>query len=178
MSEFQDRLEYFSQLLGKFNKTHSLTNYKNFTEVIEDSLRPLRYLKHEPKIAIDIGSGAGFPGLILAMKLKETSWHLFEPNYKKSSFLTLVKVNLGLDNVKIHSDKIENVKPFKADLITSRALMKCNDLIKICDGFYDEDSYFLLYKGSSLNDELKDGVIKEYEIFTHHNRNYLLFKGI
>ncbi|OPA79823.1 16S rRNA (guanine(527)-N(7))-methyltransferase RsmG [Campylobacter pinnipediorum subsp. pinnipediorum] len=171
MSNFEENVDKFSEILKQFNKIHSLTNYKDIKNQVMDSIAPLEFLDINPKIAIDIGSGAGFPAIFLAMKMQECQWHLFEPNLKKSSFLSYAKINLGLKNITIHSKKIQESEQFKADLITSRALMKTKDLIQICDGFYDENTKFMLYKGSSVVDEL-DGL--EAKIYNDKNRNYII----
>ncbi|AQW88221.1 16S rRNA m7G527 methyltransferase [Campylobacter pinnipediorum subsp. caledonicus] len=171
MSNFEENVAKFGEILKQFNKIHSLTNYKDIKNQVMDSIAPLEFLDINPKIAIDIGSGAGFPAIFLAMKIQECEWHLFEPNLKKSSFLSYAKINLGLKNITVHSKKIQEGEKFKADLITSRALMKTKDLIKICDGFYDENTKFMLYKGSSVVDEL-DGL--KAKIYNNKNRNYII----
>lgn len=172
---FKENVAKFDQILKKFNQIHSLTNYKNLDLIVKDSLDGLQILEKIPKIAIDVGSGAGFPAIFLAMALGETTWHLFEPNVKKAAFLTYVKVNLTLKNVIIHQDKIQNAQKFRADLITSRALMKTKDLIEICAGFYDENSSFLLYKGTNYKEEISGFDAK---IFSYGVRNYILISGI
>ena len=139
--------------------------------------------KFESKIIIDVGSGAGFPAIFLAFLLPESEIHLFEPAPKKSAFLAFAKTELALKNVRVHAAKIQNCEKFRADLVTSRALARARDLIALCDGFYDENTTFLLYKGgeaenetaelaadnSNLNYALKNGV---------GERKYLYLKGL
>ncbi|MGG7048753.1 MULTISPECIES: 16S rRNA (guanine(527)-N(7))-methyltransferase RsmG [unclassified Campylobacter] len=175
-SDFSQKVDQFSEILAKFNRVHSLTNYKSITEQVNDSIKPLKLIDLSGiRTAIDVGSGAGFPAVFLAMILKECEWHLFEPNVKKSSFLSFVKASLDLENLVVHSQKIELSKKFHAELITSRALMKTPELIKICYGFYDEKTKFLFYKGSSVADEL-DGF--DAKIYNDKNRNYILMEKI
>ena len=168
-TDFDEKVAVFSEILNKFNRVHSLTNYKNLDEIVKDSLKPLEFLNFSPKIALDVGSGAGFPAIFLAFILKDCAWTLFEPNLKKSAFLSYVKAEMNLENLNVKSEKIEASKPFISELITSRALMKTKELLKICDGFYDEKTRILLYKGSCVKDEL-DGV--KAEIYNFKNRNY------
>ncbi|NLK66042.1 MAG: 16S rRNA (guanine(527)-N(7))-methyltransferase RsmG [Campylobacteraceae bacterium] len=172
-----EKIAKFSEILFKFNKIHNLTNYKDLKPVVDDSLLGLKYITNSPKVAIDVGSGAGFPAIFLAMYLSECEWHLFEPNLKKSSFLTYAKINLNLENVIIHSQKIEEAPKFRADLITSRALMKTRLLLEICNGFYDEKTLFVLYKGSDANEEIKEIVAKRKEIVKEKNRNFIVIEG-
>lgn len=175
-ADFEQKVELFSEILAKFNRVHSLTNYKNIDEQVKDSIAVFEIFDiFDLKTAIDVGSGAGFPAVFLAMIMNKCEWHLFEPNTKKSSFLNYIKISLNLENLNIHNKKIELSQKFKADLITSRALMKIPDLVKICSGFYDINTKFLLYKGSSVNDELAGFRAK---IYNKKNRNYVLMEGL
>ena len=134
-AEFDEKVKAYAQIFAKFNKVHSLSNYKDISE-------------------------------------PRTKWHLFEPIAKKSSFLSYAKIELGLQNLEVHSQKIELADKFTADLITSRALSKTKELIKICEGFYDESTKFLIYKGSSVMDEIS-GI--NAQIYNEKNRNYIFF---
>ena len=82
-----DKFEKFTKELLKWNKTHKLTNYneKEIKSQIEDSLYPIDRIK-DSKIAVDIGTGAGFPGLILAIAMPDTNWYLVEPLKKDIVF--------------------------------------------------------------------------------------------
>ena len=174
--DFDAQTAKFSEILAKFNRVHSLTNYKNLNEQIADSIAPLEIFPQiwGAKTAIDVGSGAGFPAIFLAMILRECEWHLFEPSPKKSAFLSYVKAELNLTNVRVKSCKIEDGEPFTAQLITSRALMKTKDLLGICDGFFDAQTQILLYKGSSVQSELDE---LKAQIYGRGNRNYVFIKG-
>ena len=146
--DFSAQTAKFSEILAKFNRVHSLTNYKNLNEQIADSIAPLEIFPQilDAKTAIDVGSGAGFPAIFLAMILRECEWHLFEPSPKKSAFLSYVKAELNLANVRVKSCKIEDGEPFAAQLITSRALMKTKDLLGICNGFLTRKLKFYFTK--------------------------------
>lgn len=167
---FGDQCVRFGEILQKFNQIHSLTNYKNIDAIIKDSIKPLEFMKFYPKIAIDVGSGAGFPAIFLALVLKDCDWTLFEPNLKKASFLSYVKAEFDMQNLSVKSVKLEHSTPFIADLITSRALMKTKSFINLCKGFYDDKTQFLLYKGSSAKSEI-EGI--EAKIYNFENRNFV-----
>ena len=82
------KLDIFTNELLKWNKIHKITNYtskESIKKQIEDSLYPLKQIKNI-KSAIDIGTGAGFPGLILAIKMPNTKWYLVEPIKKNTLF--------------------------------------------------------------------------------------------
>lgn len=174
--DFEEKCSTYFEILKEFNQVHSLTNYKasEFPKIMEDSLAPLEFLTFYPKKIIDIGSGAGFPAVFLSFILKNSEFFLFEPNMKKAAFLTYLKINLDLDNIKVLSEKIQESQPFIADLLTSRALMKTKQLLELSSAFYDENSEILLYKGSQAKEEIKEIHAK---IFTKNNRNYVLIKG-
>ncbi|MBT0821109.1 16S rRNA (guanine(527)-N(7))-methyltransferase RsmG, partial [Campylobacter lari] len=165
----------YKNLLKKFNAVHNLTHLENIDDNVIDSIKILDYcdLTDKKKI-VDIGSGAGFPAIFLACILQESEFFLFEPSAKKASFLRVVKTELNLKNINIIKEKIQNYQSFKSDLITSRALMDIKPLVEISNGFYDENTLFLLYKGSEVYDELQG--MKDYKIFNRGFRNYCLLK--
>jgi len=173
--KLQEKFETFTNELLKWNKTHKLTNYnkEEIFEQIEDSLYPLEYIKNA-KSAIDVGTGAGFPGLILAMAMPETKWYLVEPLKKRYSFLNYIKIMLNLQNVEIIPKRIEQSGLEKVDLITSRAVMKTKDFITLTKPYIDENGIILLYKGSNVLDEL-EGI--KATILNKNNRNYLIIKA-
>lgn len=168
---FFKRLKIYEELFFSYQKVHNISNFKSLEFEIIDSLKILDFKNlNFVKNAIDVGSGAGFPGVFLALVLG-SKFHLFEPNKKKAAFLFLIKSELKLTNLSIKTERIEASKEFfTADLISSRALTNVRDLLKLCIKFYDKNTFFLLYKGSKLEDELKE--VKEYEIFSYNKRKY------
>ena len=174
----QEKKEIFIQKLLEWNSVHNLTGATTKEEVeknIADSLEGLRYIKTKPKVALDIGTGAGFPGLVLAMAMPETKWYLIEPRKKRAAFLSYIKGLLGLENTKVIQKRIEDMVPFKADLITSRAVMKTKDLLQLVKDFIKEDTTLLLYKGENVENEL-DG-LQNYAIYKQGKRRYLIIKS-
>ncbi|MCR8677882.1 16S rRNA (guanine(527)-N(7))-methyltransferase RsmG [Campylobacter sp. S4:11] len=173
--DFFQKITLYKELLKKFNAVHNLTHLENIDDNIIDSIKILDYCDlTDKKKVIDIGSGAGFPAIFLACILGNSNFFLFEPSVKKASFLRVIKTELNLINVSIIKEKLQNHPPFKVDLITSRALMDIKPLIAISNGFYDEKTSFLLYKGSEVYDELQG--MKDYKIFNRGFRNYCLLK--
>ncbi|EAW0606579.1 16S rRNA (guanine(527)-N(7))-methyltransferase RsmG [Campylobacter lari] len=173
--DFFQKITLYKELLKKFNSVHNLTHLESIDDNIIDSIKILDYcdLTDKKKI-VDVGSGAGFPAIFLACILENSIFFLFEPSVKKASFLRVIKTELNLINVNIIKEKLQNHPPFKVDLITSRALMDIKPLIEISNGFYDEKTSFLLYKGSEVYDELKG--MKDYKIVNCGFRNYCLLK--
>lgn len=179
--DFSDKVKEYKKLFTRFNAVHNLSAYDDIEPAISDSIYPLDFLDaKELKIAIDIGSGAGFPAVFLALCLKDCEFYLFEPAQKKASFLMLVKSALDIKNMNVKCQKLQNHAAFKADLITSRAAFKIVKLIELSKGFYNEETLFLLYKGSSVNDELAALANKpqEIKIINANTRNYAFLKGV
>lgn len=175
---FDEKFSTFCEIFAKFNAVHNLSNYKNLNIVLDDSLAAFKDIQITATSAIDVGSGAGFPAVFLAMKFENTLFHLFEPNAKKASFLSYIKTALNLENIVVCCEKIQESKAFIAELITSRAAFKVADLLRLCAGFYDENSLFVLYKGSSYKDEITSLNAEISVKKGQKERNYLYLKGV
>jgi 16S rRNA (guanine527-N7)-methyltransferase len=173
----KDKLECFANLLLKWNRVHSLTRAKDITKVneyIEDSLYPLEVIGDFTS-CLDIGTGAGFPGLVLAIAKPDSEFVLTEPLNKKASFLNIVKCELELDNVTVYQSRVEDTPVRRYDLITSRAVTDTKMLLNLTDKYKDDKTSFLFYKGEKVFDEV-DGM-QDYEVIQKHMRNYLIIRG-
>jgi len=177
---FGAKVENFTTLLLKYNQTHNITGAKTREAVsnnIEDSIYPLRFLHvNDFKEAIDVGSGAGFPGLLLALALPHVHFTLFEPIAKKSAFLHLAKTTLDINNVDISTHRVEKVSPWPVDFIASRAVTNTKMLISLCKGFIAPFSTLLFYKGEMVEEEIKG--LEGAEIYQKGKRHYLVLKDI
>lgn len=145
------KFEIFCDELLKWNKIHNLTGYKTKDLVFEnifDSIYPLKFI-NDFKSAIDIGSGNGFPAILLAIEKIESKFYLVEPNNKKVAFLNYIVIMLDLPNVEILKCRFEDLKRFKVDLITSRALFSSDKLVEMSKDFLNDNGYVLFYKGSN-----------------------------
>ncbi len=166
----------YIDLLLKYNKTHKLTGSKTKDEVmfhINDSLYPFEKFKDITKV-LDIGTGAGFPGMILAIKYPKIKFYLVEPLQKRVAFLYLIKSTYNLKNVTIIPKRVEDVESFEVDLITSKAVSSADTLLKISSSFIKKGVKLLLYKGKNVHDEIKD--LTNYEIIKNGSLNYLIIK--
>ena len=176
----EKKYEVFIDLILKYNKVHNITGAKDRESVIkniDDSLYPMEFLPLDTiKTAIDIGTGAGFPGLILAMALPDIHFTLYEPIAKKSSFLHLIKTTLGLKNVTVSTKRVEQAKAFDVDLISSRAVTNTDMLIELCKDYITPKTLLLFYKGERVDEEVNN--LKNYKIYKKDKRNYLLIKDI
>lgn len=105
-------------------------------------------------ILVDLGSGAGFPGLVLAIM---TDWrvHLLDSDQRKCAFLRQVALDCGvLNRVTIHAKRIEQVTGIAADVVTARACAPLADLLDLAAPFIGEKGTGLFLKGAQAEEEL------------------------
>ncbi|MDP2850955.1 MAG: 16S rRNA (guanine(527)-N(7))-methyltransferase RsmG [Sulfuricurvum sp.] len=174
--DFLEKIGQYKALLEKWNKIHNLTGAKTLQQIdqfILDALIPITFLPSVKK-AMDIGTGAGFPGMILAIALPQTHFTLVEPLSKRASFLQFVKADLGLSNVDVKALRVEQLSSEPYDLITSRAVTDTEMLLKLSKPFCTEGSLLLFYKGEKVYDEIDETL--DYKIIEAENRHYLLIK--
>ncbi len=167
-------IQKYKEHLFKWNKIHNLTGAKDektIDEFIYDAIFPISFLPRTKNL-LDIGTGAGFPGMILAMGLPDTQVTLVEPLAKRASFLQFVKADLGLENVKVVKKRVENMQPEIFELVTSRAVTDTDMLLKLSENFRDENSKLLFYKGEKVYDEVSKDL--KHKVIKTKNRHYLL----
>ncbi len=172
-----EKIMRYKELLFKWNRIHNLTGIRSEDQLdlfIADALYPLAFLP-SVKTVLDIGTGAGFPGMILAMALPQTHFTLAEPIAKRASFLQFVKADLKLENVTVANARVETLEPEVVELITSRAVTDTAMLMDLAKGFYAKGTLLLFYKGEKVYDEVDDSL--NYRIIQAQNRHYLLIES-
>jgi 16S rRNA (guanine527-N7)-methyltransferase len=173
---FMSQIQKYKEHLFKWNKIHNLTgarDEKTVDEFIFDSLYPVSFLP-PLKSLLDIGSGAGFPGMILALALPDTEVTLVEPLTKRASFLQFIKADLGLSNVHIVKKRVEEMEDASFELITSRAVTETKMLLELSKKLRNSDSKLLFYKGERVFDEVEEAQSMQYKIIEREKRHYLL----
>ncbi len=174
------QLEHFAALLHEWNQIHNLTGAKTLSAIYDniiDSLYPLHFIK-EPQSLLDVGTGAGFPGLVLAIALPQTEVVLAEPLKKRVSFLKYAGIDLGLSNMKVEGKRVEAVDHDAFGLITSRAVTNTKLLLSLTEALSDAKTEYLFYKGSRVFDEIEDVQHQlDYDIVQKNQRNYLYIKA-
>ena len=177
--KFYSDCEVFVSLLQQWGKVHNLSGRLTKEDIYEnilDSLYPLSFIDSYNSFA-DIGTGAGYPGLILAIAKRDMKSYLIDPRIKRVSFLNFVKASLKLENLTVLCNRVEEVKDLEVDLITSRAVTNTSLLLDITKNIKKENSSYLFYKGSMLENELEDAKVNSYKIVNRKDRNYLYIKG-
>jgi len=173
---FFENIKKYKEHLLKWNKIHNLTGAKDAATIddfIFDALYPVTFLP-PVKSLLDIGTGAGFPGMILAFALPQTEVTLVEPLTKRASFLQFIKADLKLQNIRVVKKRVEDMESEIFELITSRAVTDTKMLLELSKNFRDTNSMLLFYKGEKVFDELQESNNMPYKIIEKEKRHYLL----
>ena len=129
----QDRLVAYLQLIGKWNKVHNLTAVREPGQMVVlhllDSLSVLPHLAGARTI-LDVGTGAGLPGIPLAIARPDLAVTLLDSSHKKATFLRQAKAELALANVEVACERVENWRPAALfDIVVSRAFAELADFV-------------------------------------------------
>src|SRR6185312_2883399 len=104
----------------------------------------------------DLGSGAGFPGLVLAAMLPQLAVTLYEATAKKCAFLAAASERMGLSNLMIENVRMEDVTPRWSDVVTARACAPLPVLLGYAQHFVGPNSVCLFLKGQNVGSELTE----------------------
>lgn len=153
------RLERLVALLIDENTRQNLVSAGSLEHVwlrhIADSAQLLVHVSHEtPGPWVDLGSGAGFPGLVIAALRPECEVVLVESRTRRIEWLTRAAGALGLDRVKVAGARLETIEPFRAGVISARAFAPLDRLLDLSARFSTSDTIWLLPKGRSARDEV------------------------
>jgi len=177
---FYDRCEKYTALLQQWGKIHNLTASLKTEEIennIVDSVYPIKFLDNFDSLA-DVGTGAGYPGMLLAIARPKSKVVLVEPRAKRVAFLNFVKSALKLENVVIEQKRIEDLQDETFDIITSRAVTNTTLLLELTSHLKDAKTQYLFYKGSLCKEEIKDANVQNAEVFkVGEHRNYLYMRN-
>jgi 16S rRNA (guanine527-N7)-methyltransferase len=154
--ETRARLDSFGELLLRWNRTINLISRKDETVLwdrhIQDALQLLPLMPVGVSVAVDLGSGAGFPGLVLAIA-SGCHFHLIESDQRKAAFLREASRLVDAPTT-VHAARIEAVHLAPVGLVTARALAPLVDLIGLAMPFLASGGVLLAPKGSNVEAEL------------------------
>lgn len=176
------KFKKYYELLVQENQKYNLTSITDEEEVYYkhflDCATILNYFDLNDKIICDVGSGAGFPGMVLKILCPSMKLYIVEPLGKRCKFLEFVKKELGLKDVFIINDRVEKMNEYREcfDFCFARAVSNLSMLIELCIPIVKVKGYFVSMKGSNYQEEVnlasnalkkldsKIGSIYEYQL--------------
>lgn len=175
--ESSEKLEIYYELLLKWQKAINLVSGSTLEEAwvrhFADSAQLCRFIPEDVKTVMDWGSGAGFPGLVLAILRPALEVHIVESDERKCQFMRTVSRETSAP-IRIHTCRIEDLglEDVKPDLITARALASVEKLLGYAYPWVLRDSAFslLLLKGESAHEEL-DLARKSYDFQVEEHKS-------
>lgn len=189
-ADVMERLIIYHDLLIKWQKAINLVGPKTVDDAWQrhfaDSAQLLPHMMLTQKIVFDLGSGAGFPGLVLAMMDTTLDVHLIESDERKAQFLRTVSRETGIA-VHVHCTRIEHLDvDVVPDVITSRALSHLDDLIKYSMAWACQNPALLLLflKGEAALEEVEvakakyDFSLKMKNSLTHDEAKIMLITDV
>ena len=170
--EVQQKLVHYIQLIARWNKAFNLTAIRDVEEMVSkhllDSLVVQPYI--EGKMVLDVGSGAGLPGIPFAITSPDKKFVLIDCNGKKTRFLTQAKIDLKLDNVEVVHQRVEDYQPvidghrIYFDVITARAYASTDDILSSTAHLQNEATRLLIMQGK-LDTDISS---RQYELIETH----------
>lgn len=175
----KEKINIFINLAVDFNKTHNIFSRKSSEEVMKKDIldcAPIINIIPTNKSVLDLGSGGGFPGILLAITKPNNKISLLESSRKKCYFLKLVVEALELKNTTILNTTITKTNKIGVfDIITARAFASINKIIKLTQQNKTTTTKYILLKGKEqkIKEELKLLNQKKfkYEIIKQSNTN-------
>lgn len=153
-----EKLEIYISLLQQWNKKINLVSQQGMDQVwkrhVYDSFQLIRYLDSSVKSIADLGSGGGFPGLILALST-DIPVILIESDMRKTIFLREV-LRQTKTQATVLCQRIENVNAISVDVVTARALTSLTQLLEFSKNILNKNGYCLFLKGRSVNLEIEE----------------------
>jgi len=151
----------YAQYLKEYNEKINLTAITEYEDVLEkhfyDSL--LLIDRKLTGTLVDIGTGAGFPGVVLKIALPDLKVILVEPLHKRCVFLESLIEKLGLKNIEVINERGEDYSlkhREEYDYVTARAVSNLNGLIEVCGALVKENGYFICLRGKEGLNEIKE----------------------
>lgn len=160
------RLMLFRKIFFQWNAIHNLSavrDERTFERYCVDCVYPLYFIRPFASM-LDVGSGGGFPALVIGALCHHSRFYLVEPNKKKAAFLEIAALEMEIDCM-VLKQRVQDVDGFYVDMICSRALYSLEFLLPLVERF--EYATLLLYTGSNdMQNVTHNG-------FTHHTQGRL-----
>ena len=190
LKKTQPELQQFVEFVLKWQRTVNLIAPSTVPEIWErhvvDSAQLIKYIPQETKVLADMGSGGGFPAIVLAIINKVIGgsiecFYLIESDVKKSIFLREAARVFDLP-VQVINERLEKVTLQGVDVVTARALKTIDELLVLGRGIIESKTVCLFLKGERVDDELAQNThkccIKKLPSCTHKKACILKIGGI
>ena len=161
-----EKLNLWHKLFVEYNSHTNLMSAGDvkvlFEKHVFDSLAILKWDEFDPykkQKILDVGTGGGFPSVILALFFPELEIVANDSRMKKINFIIDIKDALDIKNLKISYARVEDLEPLNCDIVVSRAVGTIKNVLRLSKKHIKENGYFVIYKSKTLEDELNE--IKE-----------------
>lgn len=153
-----DQLMTYLNLVEKWNRVYNLTAIRERDEMIKlhflDSLSILNHV--HVKNILDVGSGAGFPGIVLAITKPELKVTVMDSVNKKTTFMQQVKSELSLTNLHVVNSRVEDYQPITLfEAVTSRAFSNLKNMMSLTQHTLQKEGVWLAMKSKDVREELE-----------------------
>jgi 16S rRNA (guanine527-N7)-methyltransferase len=153
----QAKFAAYLELIAKWNRVHNLTAVREGAKMVSvhalDSLAIVPHL--QAGSVVDVGSGAGLPGIPLALMWPQSRVVLLDSNHKKAAFLRQAVIELGLANAEVVCERVELWRPSaRFDLVISRAFSDLPEFVKLAGGHCAAAGRVVAMKGVYPDEEL------------------------
>ncbi len=191
-----EKINSFKELFLEYNKTTNLSSIRDPNEFdiknILDSLGIIEYIDFDNKDVLDIGTGGGFPGFLLAILFPNSTFYLNDSNNKKIKWIEFAKEELNIKNIVTLNERVEELKKYEEffDLIVTRAVAKIPVVLEISSYLCKTNGEIIFYKGINYSSELcNDDLIQEelgmkflniyeWDLNEEYKRYFIVYKKI
>ena len=165
-----ERLERFANLLLVQNTTQNLVSRETtivtlWDRHILDSVQLLTFVDDVSSPWLDIGTGAGFPGLVCAIGDRHRQFHLLEPRRQRAQWLQRAAQKLELENVTVHQKRAQVLEPMNAAIVSARAVANLDSLVNMAARHSSPSTIWLFPKGKGASAELKSVQLHDHRLF-------------
>lgn len=194
ITDYQEQqLQRYYDILSEWNKKINLTAITEYKDVVvKHFLDSALILKSELFVGqrlndagdssvLDLGTGAGFPGIVLAVLYPGYHYTLVDSLNKRIEFLHIIKEELRLDQIRLYHGRAEDFgrdPKFRNhfDFVVSRAVAELPVLLEYCVPFVKPEGYFISYKGKKCEEEIKlsQRALQELNVFVERKEQYIL----
>jgi len=162
-----DQLMTYLNLVEKWNRVYNLTAIRERDEMIKlhflDSLSILNHV--HVKNILDVGSGAGFPGIVLAITKPELKVTVMDSVNKKTTFMQQVKSELALTNLDVVNSRVEDYQPITLfEAVTSRAFSNLKNMMSLTQHTLQKEGVWLAMKSKDVKEELEEFEKNQYTL--------------